>query len=253
MRPDVLSPARIQPTVRPETAVAPIPVSRPAAPAVAADRFESTSATAGTRTAAPARTPAELPGAVQTGTPDYYQQRHDDFVRRNPGMTPPSYYLDYGDKYAERFSKLGEGELTPKGLEWRDKTLVLLQEKMEALRVEDPEAFAQLERDDAAFTKFAYETHPSAYVEGGLYDLPVQDLLAIAKTPDLKDIMTPLGIAQTVDALKLLRPGDIDDILIATGQEAAKDVVRDVVATGGAVVKGVGKVLGGVRDHLPWV
>ena len=36
------------------------------------------------------------PAAVEPGTPDYYQQRYDDFVSRNPGVDPPDYYLEYG-------------------------------------------------------------------------------------------------------------------------------------------------------------
>ena len=44
----------------------------------------------------PQSPPAQLPAAIPpVGSVDYYKQRHDDFVRRNPGVTPPDYYLEY--------------------------------------------------------------------------------------------------------------------------------------------------------------
>jgi len=220
--------------------------------AAVVDSFEVSCGTRSVAGASSGRTASLPPAPVRTGTFDYYRQRHDDFARRNPGLPAPSYYLEYGDKYAERFSRLGQDTLTPEGLAWRDRTLVRLQEKMEALRVEDPEAFARLERDDAAFTRFAYQTHPQAYVESGLYDLPVQDLLAILATPDLDDILTPLGTAQILDALKMLRPSDMDDILVATGKEAVRDAAREVGEAGSIIARGVGRVLGGLRDRIEW-
>jgi hypothetical protein len=45
-------------------------------------------------------------------------------------------------------------------------------------------AFAELERDGDAFRKFVYDTHPEAYFEAGVCDLPDGDLLKIAGTPD---------------------------------------------------------------------
>ena len=83
-----------------------------------ADAFETT-----TRATAKALTPGRssaannLPAEIPTGTRDYYRKRYDDFVRRNPGMTPPSYYLEYGQKYCDRFSSLGPKDLSPAGLE----------------------------------------------------------------------------------------------------------------------------------------
>ena len=39
------------------------------------------------------------------GTPEYYVWRANNFVERNPGCQPPSYYMDYGYKYSKRFSE----------------------------------------------------------------------------------------------------------------------------------------------------
>lgn len=163
------------------------------------------------------------PVAVQPGSSDYYQQRYDDFVARNPGVDPPDYYLGYGQKYAERFSSLDGRDLSPEGLAWRDATLVALQQAIEDKRTEDPEAFAELERDPEAFRRFAFGTHPDAYVESGLYDLPVQDLLVIAGTPDINDVLSQEGIDQSLITARMFGLGDAPDVLLSTGEQYVRD------------------------------
>jgi hypothetical protein len=150
----------------------------------------------------PAAKPAsQLPADLRSkvGTLDYYKARHDDFVRRNPGKTPPDYYLNYGDKYANRFLKETAPKLSKEGQEWLQRTFVALQTKIEDMRQKDPAAFARLEQDPEAFRKFAYGTHPDAYVESGLGKLPPSDLVQIGLTPDVKDLLTKDGIAQMVE------------------------------------------------------
>jgi hypothetical protein len=165
-------------------------------------RAQGTAAVAGPTTKQADALPADLQHKV--GTPEYYRARHDDFVRRNPGKTPPDYYLGYGDKYANRFLKETAPKLSPAGQEWLQKTFVALQQKMEDLRKKDPAAFARLEQDPEAFKKFAYGTHPDAYLESGLSKLPPKDLFHIGTTPDFKDIATVDGVAQTIETgLKL--------------------------------------------------
>lgn len=156
------------------------------------------------------------PAEVQTGTTEYYRQRHNDFMRRNPGMTPPDYYLNYGDKYAHRFAALTDRDLSSEGLAWRDRTLKSLQEAIEERRRTDPEGFAELERDPEKFKAFAYATHPDAYVNSGLFDLSVQDLTAIAMTPDIGDVLSADGLKGWVDTAIKLRPDDVVDIGRAT-------------------------------------
>jgi hypothetical protein len=200
-----------------------------AATARSADTFESS--TRGTVRTLSATTPGRsnaarnLPAEIPTGTKDYYRQRRDDFVRRNPGMTPPAYYMEYGQKYLDRFSSLGPKDLTPKGLEWRDKTLKALQDSIEMKRMEDPVAFAQLERDPAAFKKFCYDSHPDAYVQSGLYKLPAQDMLKIGTTPDLKDLLTKDGVRQVLVALGKMNPGDAVNVAKESLKELAKDLI----------------------------
>ncbi len=195
---------------------------------VAGDGFESGSRSAGGaggagRASGPGAA-RNLPAEVRTPSSDYYRQRYDDFVRRNPGMTPPDYYLNYGQKYLEKFSSLGPKDLSPAGLAWRDKTLKALQEAIETKRAEDPAAFAQLERDPAAFKKFCYDSHPDAYVQSGLFNLPAQDLVKIATTPELRDLLGKDGIRQTADVIGRLRPEDLARIGSKTVEELGRAI-----------------------------
>ena len=192
-------------------------------PAQSAEATRSTVAdTFGTTPAAQGRaseTGGDPPAAIETPSSDYYRQRYDDFVRRNPGKAPPSYYLEYGQKYLEKFSALGPNDLSPAGQAWRDRTLKGLQDAIEKKRMEDPEGFTKLEQDDAAFKAFAYGTHPDAYRKGGLLKLPAQDLLKIATTPEMKDLLTPDGVRQIWDVLRQVKPQDMGKIAWASIQE----------------------------------
>jgi hypothetical protein len=163
------------------------------------------------------------PAAVQPGSSDYYQQRYDDFVARNPGVDPPDYYLGYGQKYADRFSSLDGRDLSNEGLQWRDNTLLALQQAIEDKRTSDPEGFAELERDPDAFRAFAFGTHPAAYVDSGLYGLPAQDLLVIAATPDINDVLSQEGIDQSLITVGKLGIDDIPDLAGSTFQQYVDD------------------------------
>jgi hypothetical protein len=186
------------------------------------DGFASGKATA--LTARSSGGAGQLPAEVKTGTRDYYKQRYDDFVRRNPGVTPPDYYLGYGDKYCQKFSQLSSKDLTPEGLKWRDATLKNLQSAIEKKRMEDPEGFAKLERDPAAFKSFCYDTHPDAYIQGGLFKLPAQDLLKIASTPELRDLLGKDGIKQTLDVLGKMGVKDLGKVGLETLKELGRDL-----------------------------
>lgn len=231
MRIDRPTPSPVRtPASKTETASAPKNTVRAPATSSSAtsarpgDRFEAPKAQGVAAPSTP-NVSSNLPAEVPTGTRDYYTKRLEDFQRRNPGMTPPDYYLNYGQKYCDRFSSLTSKDLSPQGLAWRDRTLKALQEGMEAKRREDPAGFAQLERDPEAFKKFAYGTHPDAYVNSGLYHLPVQDLVKIGSTPDLKDLFTKDGVNQVVAALGKMSPSDAVHVAEASVKEAAHDVV----------------------------
>jgi hypothetical protein len=53
-----------------------------------------------------------------------------------------------------------------------------------------------MELEDEAFTDFAFETHPEAYIDGGLLELGFEYKLEIVLTPDVQDLMSHRGDKQ---------------------------------------------------------
>ena len=141
--------------------------------------------------------PAEILG--MTG---YYRWRYADFMRRHPGLQEPDperipdYYLGYGEKYVSRFSSELFPKLSEKGKKWLISTRLNLQLAIENRLRKDPVAFSSLEENPKAFRKFAFETHPASYLDSGLADLPLGDLIKIAKMPEHKDILGKEGRTQ---------------------------------------------------------
>jgi uncharacterized protein YqjF (DUF2071 family) len=150
------------------------------------------------------------------GKADYYQARHDDFVVRHDDLRPPDYYLGYGRKYFLRFHELRE-KLSQAGKDWVDRTAKILQKLIEDARDEDLFGFDALECDPDAFKHFAYGTHPQAYLDGGIADLPPTDILKVAQAPDTEDLLTHDGLAQVVrTAMEVLREKTPVEVAVVT-------------------------------------
>jgi Ca2+-binding RTX toxin-like protein len=162
------------------------------------------------------------------GSLDYYKFRYNDFVRRNPGVVPPDYYLNYGDKYARRFSSETFSGLSNEGKEWLIRTRKNLQKEMENRLNSNPNDYARLERNPDAFRDFAYSTHPDAYLDAGLKRLPLSDLIKIASTPDIQDILTPSGLKQVGEVIKELIRDWCDDP-INDFSNAIRDQLRRLI------------------------
>lgn len=170
------------------------------------------------------------PKSCPIGGLDYYQCRQSDFLRRHPTPppSPPSYYLEYGDKYVRRFSALGGNDLSPEGLAWRDAALRNLQKAVEKKRLEGGCDFNALEEDEGAFQSFAYDTHVNAYLDAGLLRLPLQDLTSIGLTPDVKDLLSSDGLRQVAEVLKRTAPSDVGNVLGSTVESAKESAVKAV-------------------------
>ena len=150
------------------------------------------------------------PYPERLGTPEWYDARRDDHLIRHEGNPePPSYYLAYGKKYCLRFSEALYPDLSDAGQRWLIKTRTYLQLAIEERLLDDPDGFDALESDDERFQAFAFETHARAYLAGGLAALPVEDLLAIAATPDLRDLLTPEGLAQILETAPIVAIADL--------------------------------------------
>jgi hypothetical protein len=133
--------------------------------------------------------------------------------------------------YADRFEKETSPKLSPEGKAWLVRTERNLQEAIEAKRLQDPVAFDQLEQNDAAFKRFAYDTHPKAYLDAGLLKLPASDLAKIAMTPDAKDLFSKDGVNQMIDVAKATGPSDIWNVTKATASDTWTGV-KDTTSSG---------------------
>ena len=131
---------------------------------------------------------------TDNGNLEYYQLKVDQFNANNEnyGSSPPDYYLNYGDKYIKRFNNDLKPNLSKSGQEWVDKTTVNLQKEIEKALKNDP----TIENDNERFNQMAFDSHPKAYLDSGLLELPLSDKMKIALTPDLEDIITRTGMKQ---------------------------------------------------------
>jgi hypothetical protein len=123
------------------------------------------------------------------GNPAYYRFRYNDFVKRNPNRQPPSYYLNFGEKYITRFMNETYPNLTVEGQTFLKKVAKALQQKIENKLSTNPKEFVTLEEDpNEEFSKFAYGTHPDAYCESGWGNLPKPDRDKIIEAVDRSDL-----------------------------------------------------------------
>ena len=141
------------------------------------------------------------------GTPYYYEWRHEDFKARNPGKKAPEYYLNYGLKYAERFRDETSKMVSPRGQKWINEVMINLQNAMEERLTDSKGKGAELELDEQAFKRFAYNSHIEAYWNGKpgstpLYTLNTVDLFAILLTPNLEHLIDEEGRKQAIEIMK---------------------------------------------------
>ena len=121
-------------------------------------------------------------------------QRYQDYVKRY-GINSSIYYISYGLKYCAKFMKLRDlDKLTDKGKQWVDKTLLLLQQALENI----VQSNSSIESDDIQLKKAAFETHPTAYVQGGLLELGMEDKIKILLTVEYGDLIDHYGREQVM-------------------------------------------------------
>jgi len=161
------------------------------------------------------------------GSLDYYQFRNQDFMDRNPGIEPPDYYLNYGDKYLKRFTSETKSKLSLEGQEFLEGVGEGLQAEIEKKIASDPQGFAELERNSDAFREWAYDTHSTVYAREGFRDLPLLDKFHIGATPDAEDILSESGIKEGLETLFEEVPKEK-----VNEEEVSKEKVKVVYFTG---------------------
>ncbi|MEM5368574.1 hypothetical protein V4C53_21390 [Paraburkholderia azotifigens] len=164
--------------------------------------------------------------------------RHGSFMMRHIGCghKPPSYYVSYGYYYCSSYGAKLYPKLSPPGQAWLRNARKLLQTNMEdglrqnmigdqiqissvkpgngSFSLSVPQY--ELELDDDTFKSFAFKTHPMAYLDGGLADLPISDLLRITAQPNIQEWGDARTWEQAVDSGQVVLPNminqsDIDD------------------------------------------
>jgi len=159
---------------------------------------------------------------AKVGSTVPWLSRYFDFLRRHEGCrhAVPDYYQNYGYKYIKRFTDELYPKLSDQGKKWLIESRFLLQKYMEmgfiknesSLQVvteckknrsfsltTSTSAYESLELNNDTFLDFAYTTHPPAYIDGGLGDLPCEDLIKIGLTPDLNDsVFSSKGLIQII-------------------------------------------------------
>ena len=90
----------------------------------------------------------------------------------------------------------------PEGKTWNDSALVKLQRPIEDM-VKITNGI--IEEDSDAFRAFAFDAHPQAYIDAGLFTLSIQDLVKIGTTPSLDHLFSEEGIRQIRTVAKKCR------------------------------------------------
>ncbi|MDN0082704.1 hypothetical protein QU487_08065 [Crenobacter sp. SG2305] len=123
------------------------------------------------------------------------------------GHTPPAYYVSYGYYYCSNYGKKLHPRLSRTGQKWLALGRRFLQQNMEKGLKDNMQgdvitipckrypnrsvsmsvAKKKLELNNADFKRFAFDTHVPAYLDAGLADLPVSDLLLIGGQPNIEE------------------------------------------------------------------
>jgi len=175
---------------------------------------------------------------IEAESTDSDWSRHGNFMMRHVGCEhkPPSYYVSYGYYYCSTYGAKLKPRLSEEGKVWLDNARWYLQRNLESglkqnmagdtikITSEKPGngdvtmsvPKYELELDDDTFKTFAFKTHPLAYLDGGLAELPIWDLARIAMEPNIQEWADKRTFEQAFDTAKavILRKianSDMDD------------------------------------------
>lgn len=102
-----------------------------------------------------------------------------------------------------------------------------------------------MEKNDAAFTAFAYGTHADAYWNAGLGNLDLFDLAMIGLTPDIADLVPWSGISQAADIAVRLGDKWVTDAIDSTIGQGTTEQLRDLAEEGFSELgEGIDEVFG---------
>lgn len=148
--------------------------------------------------------------------------RHANFMMRHIGCghLPPDYYISYGYYYCYTYGERLQPRLSDAGKTWLEDARYLLQSHIEdGLKdnmkgneitvvcrrypnrtVQMEVTQYELEVDPITFKTFAFNTHVPAYLDAGLADLPITDLMRIGTQPNAEEWLDEETWNQAVDS-----------------------------------------------------
>lgn len=113
----------------------------------------------------------------------------------------------------------GASLLTPSGYQVRPQGRVKdLQSASAASRALDDREMPILH----TFKNFAFKTHPMAYLDGGLGDLPISDLMKVAAQPNIQEWGDMRTWDQAVDSGKVVLPNKANFYMEAVGKALSR-------------------------------
>lgn len=191
-------------------------------------------------------------------SPDW--SRHANFMMRHIGCghTPPDYYVSYGYYYCSRYGSLLRPRLSKHGQKWLDDARKNLQKNMEfglkqnmdgitilipckrypnrSVQMSAPQY--KLEFNNGLFKTFAFKTHVPAYLDAGLADLPITDLMQIGAEPNIEEWLDKDTWEQALESGAEVGKEKVKDAwnsTKSTASEAWKATTQAAQATGQAV------------------
>jgi len=145
--------------------------------------------------------PEQLPASCfhPTGDCNWYL----DCLDKRFAYGPSSYAVNYGLKYCNRFKSLTPQDLTPSGLQWRDATMVCLQQKLVPLLSQTSAPTSE------QITSLAFDSHPGCYTNNGSVGIcsDPHDWATIATTVDKEDLLTMKSAKQSAAVAQLCGTG----------------------------------------------
>ncbi|WP_181423401.1 hypothetical protein [Halomonas heilongjiangensis] len=191
---------------------------------------------------------------IEPESTDNDWSRHANFMMRHIGCghQPPEYYVSYGYYYCSTYGERLRPRLNPQGQDWLDEARYLLQRNIDLglkdnmkgdeihvvcrrypnRSVEMTVPKQELEIDNATFKTFAFNTHVPAYLDAGLADLSIPDLMRIGGQPNVEEWLDRETWRQAIDSgmevgwEKAVRVGEAVSDTARTAAEAVSGAAR---------------------------
>ncbi len=116
--------------------------------------------------------------SVQAHASEFYSCA-EQWANHGRGCGADGYLLGYGEKYSGRFMKRTRARVSSVTQAWLDSTLICLQTELRAT--------ATVATSCKEIKDTAYAQHTPCWIDSGVCDVPVRDLLKVVHDVDVKD------------------------------------------------------------------